>query len=243
MLLLLFFLYGFVGWVAEVIYGIVITGRFVNRGFLVGPICPIYGFGVVIITVLLSRYQNDLLVLWVMSMFVCSLLEYVTSYLMEKIFKTRWWDYSDKRYNINGRICLEFSFAFGLFAVLVLYFMNPVIYNVLDRIPNVYKMWTAIILLVVFIVDIIISFGVIITLKNVAASMKEDSTEVITKKVKDILVKKGTLFIRLLSSFPMAKISSAKSYIKDKLTAEKEKMKKKKEKQKQLEKEKRRLFK
>jgi len=242
-LVLLFFFYGFFGWICEVLYGLYINRRFVNRGFLVGPICPIYGFGVVAITILLSRYQNDILVLWILSMFICSVLEYFTSWVMEKIFRTRWWDYSDKRYNINGRICLEFSFAFGLFAVLVLFFMNPIIYSILDKIPDVYEVWAAIILAVVFIIDIIVSFGVIITLKNVAASMKEDSTEVITKKVKDILIKKGSLFIRLLASFPLAKISSAKSYIKDKLNKDKEKKKQKKEKEKELEKEKKRLFK
>ncbi len=241
-LLLLFFIYGFLGWIGEVLFAIYQTRRFVNRGFLVGPICPIYGLGVVTITLLLSRYQEDLLVLWVMSMFICSLLEYITSYIMEKIFRTRWWDYSDKRYNINGRICLEFSFAFGLGAVLVLYFINPLIYRLLDLIPYNIEFWVAMGLLILFITDIIISFNIIITLKNVASSMKEDSTEVVSKKVKDILIKKGALFIRLLASFPMAKISSAKSFVKEKLVKDKEKSKKKELKKKEIEHMKKRLF-
>ena len=157
---------------------------------------------------------------------------------MEKIFKTRWWDYSDKKYNINGRICLEFSFAFGLFAVLVLYFLNPVIYNVLDRIPFIVEQYIAIGILVVFIIDIIISFNVIITLKNVASGMKEDSTEVITKKVKDILIKKGGLFIRLLKSFPMSQISNMKAILKNQKKEEIEKIKLHKNRKKRLEQEK-----
>lgn len=239
----LFFIYGFIGWVCEVLYGIYINGKFVNRGFLIGPICPIYGFGVVSITLLLSKYKNDWLVLWILAVVICSTLEYVTSYLMEKLFRTRWWDYSDKKYNINGRICLEFSFFFGLFAVLVLYFLNPLIYNVLEIIPSKINCWIALILLIVFITDIVISFNVIITLKNVASGLKEDSTEVITKKVKDILITKGSLFIRLLASFPMSKISNVKSLLKDKLLADKEKLKKQKEKEKELEQEKKRLLK
>ena len=89
---ILFIIYSFLGWIAEVINSFIIDRRFVNRGFLIGPYCPIYGIGAFIITIFLTRYKYDLLVFFVMTMFVCCVLEYFTSYLMEKIFKTRWWN-------------------------------------------------------------------------------------------------------------------------------------------------------
>ena len=95
-------------------------GEFINRGFLIGPYCPIYGSGALLLTFLLNRYVNDKLVLFVMSIVVCSILEYVTSYIMEKIFHIRWWDYSNYKLNINGRVCLNNIALFGLAGVLII---------------------------------------------------------------------------------------------------------------------------
>lgn len=88
----------------EVVCKLIQFRRFINRGFLIGPYCPIYGFGSVLIGLLLSRYAGEPLVVFILAMVVCGTLEYVTSYLMEKLFHARWWDYSDKRFNLNGRI-------------------------------------------------------------------------------------------------------------------------------------------
>ena len=104
---ILFIIYAMIGWFIEIINGLIQTKKFVNRGFLIGPYCPIYGVGGILITLLLSKYYDDPIVLFFMGIAVCGILEYLTSYIMEKFFKARWWDYSKRKFNINGRICLE----------------------------------------------------------------------------------------------------------------------------------------
>lgn len=104
---MLFFIYAILGWIIETTLVSIEKRKFVNRGFLIGPYCPIYGFGGLAITILLKNYTKDPIVLFLMAVIICGTLEYFTSYIMEKIFKARWWDYSAKKYNINGRICLE----------------------------------------------------------------------------------------------------------------------------------------
>ena len=130
---LLFIIYAVIGWVCEVILSLFEHKRFINRGFLIGPYCPIYGVGVLLIITLLKNYMDSLLVLFVLAMVLCMVLEYVTSYLMEKIFNARWWDYSDEKFNINGRICLETAVPFGVGGLLIMYIVNPFVVSILDK--------------------------------------------------------------------------------------------------------------
>lgn len=200
-LFLLFVIYSFLGWCMEMVVCYFATRKWVNRGFLIGPICPIYGWGCLLIILLLNRYLDDPLVLFVMSMLLCSLLEYYTSYLMEKIFKARWWDYSHKKYNINGRICLDNILAFGILGLLMMYFINPFVVKLLGFINiNVLNI-IAVVVFIVFLVDNIISLKVISGFKKVAKSIHKDSTEEITKKVREILSNRGRLYKRLVSAF------------------------------------------
>ena len=106
MYFLFFIIYSFLGWIIEVILCSIIEKKIVDRGFLIGPICPIYGCGAVIITLALSSYKDDWIVVFCMAVILAGALEYFTSYAMEKIFHARWWDYSNNKFNINGRICL-----------------------------------------------------------------------------------------------------------------------------------------
>ena len=122
---ILFFIYSVLGWIVEVIDIFIKTHKLSNRGFLIGPYLPIYGSGCILIIILLNNQTNDLISLFLKSMIICSILEYFTSYIMEKIFKTRWWDYSDRKYNINGRICLVNMFFFGILGCILLYIINP----------------------------------------------------------------------------------------------------------------------
>ena len=111
---LLFLLYSIIGYIAEVVSCSITLKKIVlNRGFLIGPYLPIYGFGCLIMVWLLFRYEDDLLVLFIMSAFFCTVLEYFTSLLMEKLFKLRWWDYSNRKFQINGRVCLNNALLFG----------------------------------------------------------------------------------------------------------------------------------
>lgn len=201
MLFLLFIIYSFLGWCMEMVVCYIATKEWVNRGFLIGPICPIYGCGCLLIILLLDRYLKDPIVLFVMAMLLCSLLEYFTSYLMEKLFKARWWDYSHKKYNINGRICLDNIFAFGILGLLMMYLVNPFVVKMLGYVSlNIINVM-AIVIAIIFIIDNLISLKVISSFKSVAKSVHKDSTAEITKKVREILSDKGRLYRRLVSAF------------------------------------------
>ena len=105
----LFLIYSFIGWLMEISFTLYKDKTLVNRGFLMGPYCPIYGCGCILIILLLKRYLNDFIVLFIMSMVICSILEYLTSYIMEKLFKARWWDYSKKKFNIKVVIFTSYT--------------------------------------------------------------------------------------------------------------------------------------
>lgn len=127
-------LYSFIGWVYESIVVSVQQRRPVNRGFLNGPLCPIYGVGAVGAALVLSQVRNPVL-LFVVGALLASVLEYVTSWAMEKLFDARWWDYSQYRFNIHGRVCLYGAVIFGAFSVVVVLWTQPLIESFSDRVP------------------------------------------------------------------------------------------------------------
>ncbi len=212
----------------EVVLSLVQHHKFIDRGFLVGPICPIYGFGGIMIYILLNRYMNEPIILFFMSVIICSGLEYFTSYIMEKIFKNRWWDYSDMKYNINGRICLECAIPFGFGACFLMYGVNPLLFMFYNHVNIVILKVLSIILLLLLLVDLIISFKIIINLKNISNSIRCDSTEAITKKVKEILTHKTFLHRRLLLSFPDMKVKNKLSILTERIMRDKKKIKEEK---------------
>ena len=130
-----FMLYAFFGWCAEVIFAAVTTGEFVNRGFLNGPVCPIYGFGAVLIILCLAPISDHLLPLFFCSVVLTSALEWLTGFILEKIFHEKWWDYSDKPFHLNGYICLAFSLLWGLVCVFVLRILHPLVVRLIPIIP------------------------------------------------------------------------------------------------------------
>lgn len=128
---LLFLAYSFVGWVCEVVYCSIPAKRFINRGFLFGPICPVYGFGGLIIMMLLSPWSHTWVRLFFASLILTTILEYITSWLLETLFSTKWWDYSKYKFNIKGRICLLNSLLFGLLGMICTHFVHPVIVSLI----------------------------------------------------------------------------------------------------------------
>ena len=134
--LCIFFVYAFLGWCTEVSYAALVTGRFVNRGFLNGPWCPVYGFGVVIVLAALEPLKNDLPLLFLGSVVLTSALEWATGFVLEKIFHQRWWDYSDQPFNLNGYICLRFSIAWGLACLFVVKLLHPSVLLVIRLVPR-----------------------------------------------------------------------------------------------------------
>lgn len=201
----LFMIYSFLGWLMEVMLTIVRDKKFVNRGFLVGPYCPIYGYGCLFITILLKRYLEEPIALFLMAVVICSILEYMTSYVMEKLFNARWWDYSKKKFNLNGRICLETMIPFGILGVIVMYFINPFFLKVLMSFSDIFLEIIAVILFIIYIVDTIITGRIIFNFKNEFVKASEDKTEEITKMVKETLAKRGYLHKRLINAFPNLK--------------------------------------
>ncbi len=208
--------------------------KFINRGFLIGPYCPIYGCGAVAITILLHRYTNDWIVLFFMSMIACGILEYATSYVMEKLFHARWWDYSRRKYNINGRICLETLIPFGILGLLIMYVTNPFILKYLTRLPQNNLNIIAGVLFTIFMLDSIISLKVVSNVRVVGTKLSKengtmDNTEEMTAKVKEILLGKSILNRRLIHAYPnlQATLKKRKEEIKRKTEAVKEEIKKK----------------
>lgn len=130
-----FVIYAFLGWCAEVIFNTLSTGHFVNRGFLKGPVCPIYGFGMVIVVFCLTPLQENWFFLFVGSMILTSVLEGITGYILKKVFHTSWWDYSDQPFNLGGYICLRFSILWGFGCVLVMDLIHPPIVRFVRWIP------------------------------------------------------------------------------------------------------------
>ena len=205
-LFLLFMCYSIIGWLIEVIHVFLSSKKLVNRGFLIGPYCPIYGFGGVLATITLTNYKDNVIILFVMSMFLFAVLEYFTSYLMEKLFKARWWDYSNSRFNINGRICLETLVPFGLLGCLAIYVTNPCFNLLFSLVSPTVLRTIALILFIFFTFDLCLSLKIINNFKNTTmAFLKKDNTEEITKKVKEILLSKSIWTRRLIEAFPKFK--------------------------------------
>lgn len=231
-LFLLFFLYSVIGYIIEIICVSLIEKKLVlSRGFLIGPYLPIYGVGAIIMTCFLAKYQNDVLALFIMSTVWCSILEYVTSFIMEKLFKLRWWDYSEKKFNINGRICLENGILFGLGGVLIVEFINPILKNILFHVPSVITMTIGIVLSVIFIIDLIISTYIMFRLKiNVTKYTNKDATTDIRKEVKKALTKHTFLTTRLLNSFPHISNNKNSESLKELLSKTKKEIEKYKQK-------------
>lgn len=202
---LLFMIYSISGWLMEVVAVGIEKRKFINRGFFIGPYCPIYGFSALIMLFLFKDYTNDPFVLFIMTAFVCTFFEYITSFIMEKLFKARWWDYSHKTFNINGRVCLENSVIFGLLGLALITIINPFVTNFLSNLPHMVIIYVSSILLVAFIVDNIVSFNIISKFKSTASSVIKDNTEEISEKIREILKKKSILSRRLVNAFPNVK--------------------------------------
>lgn len=129
-----FLIYSFIGFLLETMYVYLMDGELKERGFLFGPIIPIYGFGAMSIIAFLSSFQNQIFELFIYGFLLTSILEYITSYVMEKMFDMRWWDYRERKFNIHGRVCLRNSFMFGFLSVILIQWIHPVISDLVSTI-------------------------------------------------------------------------------------------------------------
>lgn len=221
-----FLIFGFVGWVSEVIYAACIHRRFINRGFLSAPFCPIYGFGVVLIEILLGKETDSIFMLFVGSMVIATLLELLTGFLLEKGFKTRWWDYSDSKFNIFGYVNMGYSVLWGVSGAFVVKIVLPVLNTVINPIPWVVTSVIFLSVVIMLLLDFATTAGAIVGINKQARALSGISSRIkeITKKLdsdpdgdtaelsdeyerlvvryKDILRKTTVIRRRILFAFP-----------------------------------------
>lgn len=175
--ILYFFVYGFLGWCTEVIFAAFKQHRFVNRGFLNGPICPIYGVGVTLVIACLEAFQSNLLLLCISSVILVTVLEGVTGWAMDKLFHNKWWDYSKLPFNIGGYVCLLFSLIWGVACVFIVYFVHPLIHQVLSLIPHTAGIALIAILGIALLSDMIVTTSAIVKFNQYLELLKHITDE------------------------------------------------------------------
>ncbi len=139
--LLFFFIYAFIGWLLETFYAFYELGHFTKRGFLFGPICPLYGYGALILIAFLNKYKNSGIKLFLISAIVFSIFEYIAGYALDAMFADRWWDYTGELLNLNGRISLFFSIAWGVIAILFINHIHPFIEKKTNKLLSKIPYW------------------------------------------------------------------------------------------------------
>lgn len=164
-----FVIYSIFGWCAEVIFCTLTTGKFTNRGFLNGPVCPIYGFGVLIVILSLMPLKENLFILFLGSFILTSVLEFITGFVLEKIFHEKWWDYSKEPFNIKGYVCIRFSIMWALACILIVRVVHPLIEKLVMIIPVKLGWIILIISGVCFISDLICT---IVQIKNIRTELR-----------------------------------------------------------------------
>lgn len=215
---ILFIIYSFAGWIMETLWVSWCNKRLVDRGFLIGPYCPIYGFGALLIVLLLSNLSFSPILVFLMTVFVCGALEYFASWIMEKIFKARWWDYSNVKFNLNGRICLKNLIAFGIMGIAVIYVINPNLEIWIEYFLNKDQLrFLAFILWTIFIMDFVVSTIVVYGFRRITEKVNEerigDNTEQITKMVRKLLSEKSFFHRRFINAYP--KLEAIKTKMKE----------------------------
>ncbi len=204
LLLCIFFIYSFLGYVTEVLSVYNSQHAFVfSRGYLIGPYIPIFGIGSILMSYFLTPYKNDLIALFVLCLTICCLLEYFTSLVMEKIFKLRWWDYSQKKFNINGRVCLEYGVMFGFGGIVIVKFLNPLLIDILLSLPSLFVITFGFTVGFIMLADFIISTYTLLQLKiDFNVFVEKDSTVRIKKEIMNSLEKYHFFHKRLFRAFP-----------------------------------------
>lgn len=154
-ILAFFLIYSCLGWCVEVVYAAATTGQLVNRGFLNGPVCPIYGFGMILVLFFLTPLEDNLLLLYLGGVILPSALELVGGWALYKLYRTRWWDYTDKPFNIGGYVCLEFSLMWGVGAMVMVKVIHPTIAALVNLIPPLVGFVLMCLLYAVYAADVV----------------------------------------------------------------------------------------
>lgn len=184
--ILYFYIYSFFGWLVESIYCSALEQKIINRGFLNGPICPVYGVGALVVILGLYPYKDNIMAVFLLSIILTSTVEYITGTILEKIFKTSWWDYSKHKFNIQGKVCLLNSILFGILSVIIIEIVHPSIVDIIDE-SNKYILYIILIFAIITtIIDLIITAKALnsLTLKvDMITNLMED-IKIINRKFK-----------------------------------------------------------
>ncbi len=172
-LLWLFFIYAFLGWCLEVCFVTVNRGQVVNRGFLGGPVCPIYGVGMLGVLLVVEPVKDNLFLLFLLGGLLCSAVELFTGWILEKIFHTRWWDYTDRPFQLGGYICLEFSLMWGLAVTFAVRLIHPMIMGLVERIPTMLGWILLGVLLGLFVADMIVTLVTILGIRKQLTELQQ----------------------------------------------------------------------
>ena len=204
-LVILFFVFSCIGWLMEVVLKFIQHRRFINRGFLIGPYCPIYGFGAIAVTVLVGglvgREGTVSEIFWA-GYVLCGILEYFTSWYMEYCFHARWWDYSNKPMNLHGRIWVGNLLLFGAASVLIVYLIDPIFFTLIEKLRPfwLHLITGAVILLILS--DFIASYVLMDIVRKEIDAQEGDNTEEISAQVRALLRDRNLLFRRIEQAYP-----------------------------------------
>ncbi len=226
-----FFIYSVLGWIIETLYCRILDGKWTNRGFLFGPYCPIYGFGALLIIAFLQNFKSSLIAVFILGMIFTSALEYLTSFLLEKLFDAKWWDYSKMKFNLNGRICLLNSIEFAFLGVVLTYVIHPIIYNLISYVPLDLIQLISIVLISIMAIDIGFTISTLLNLKEKLITLRESAEKLMEKNTlqekfsenylyvqlselrKNLATKTNFQIKRLLEAFPDFEFNGLKSQI------------------------------
>ena len=207
--IIMLFLFSILGWGMEVTLKFIQYHRFINRGFLIGPYCPIYGFGVVGVTILVGgllgragTYPETFMAGFV----ICGFLEYMTSLYMEKMFHARWWDYSNKPMNLHGRIWIGNLILFGIASVIIVKFIDPYYFNYIETINPVAVNIIAWMIIILMVGDYILSHILMNIVKKEIDNSTGDNTEEISRQIHELLRNRNALHRRILQAYPDFKV-------------------------------------
>ena len=184
-IIFIFVIYSFIGWILESLYKSIIQKRIINSGFLIGPFCPIYGYGALIMYYALESLKNNIFILFVASFIILSIWEYIVGLLLEITFKTKYWDYSDRFCNINGRVCLLNSCFWGVLGCIFILILNPFIFSVASKIPTLYMTVFLVVSITYIVVDTTIT-AINIIKTNIRIGKFEEIEDDFRKRIKVI---------------------------------------------------------
>lgn len=209
----IFFIFSVIGWLIEVSLKSIQFHRFINRGFLVGPYCPIYGLGALLIVMSnewIGRYDSSNAIIFLNSVLICGFIEYFVSYFLEKFYHARWWDYTNRPMNLHGRIWIGNLILFGLGGLSIVNIFNPLFLSLFHNLDLRYREIIGIIIGVLMLSDYIISYFVMKLIKLNVEKSKADNTDDIKNEIRLLVKDKNVLYNRFINAYPDVKYRTDK---------------------------------